>query len=69
MASKKDTEYDPDYPPLTAREHARIAWNVGRMAKRSISRPDARHTDLESNVNRVIDKARERAENNARKGK
>ncbi len=62
MTVARNTEQDPDYPQLTAREHARIAWNVGRMVKRSIGRPDARHTDLERKVDRIIDGARKRAE-------
>ncbi|MFD3530494.1 DUF6257 family protein [Streptomyces sp. NPDC058664] len=58
----KNTEYDPNYPPLTAGEHARIAWNVVRMAKRGIAGETVYQGDLEAKVDRIIDGARKRAE-------
>ncbi|MBT2440063.1 hypothetical protein J7E93_07995 [Streptomyces sp. ISL-36] len=67
MAGKKDTEYDPNYPKLTAGEHARIAWNVARMCKRGIAGESVYQGDLEAKVDRIIDRARERAEKNAKK--
>ncbi|MGA5068834.1 DUF6257 family protein [Streptomyces exfoliatus] len=69
MASKKDTEQDPNYPKLTAGEHARVAWNVARMCKRSIASETVYQGDLEKKVDRIIDKARKRAEKNDGKRK
>ncbi|MER5308145.1 DUF6257 family protein [Streptomyces sp. NPDC002773] len=69
MASKKSTEQDPNYPKLTAGEHARIALNVARMCKRSIASDTVYQGDLEKKIERVIDKARKRAENNDGKRK
>ncbi|MFG2872931.1 DUF6257 family protein [Streptomyces sp. NPDC048338] len=66
MANKKN-EQDPNYPKLTAGEHARIAWNVARMCKRSIASESVYQGDLEKKVDRIIDRARERAEKNAKK--
>ncbi|WP_435057225.1 DUF6257 family protein [Streptomyces sp. bgisy060] len=62
MASK-NTEQDPNYPRLTAGENARVAWNVARMAKRCLAGENADRSDLERNVDRIIDGARKRAEN------
>ena len=67
MASKKNTEYDPNYPPLTGGEHARIAWNVARMAKRGLAGESVYQGDLEAKVDRIIDGARKRYEKNAKK--
>ncbi|MFI0989709.1 DUF6257 family protein [Streptomyces exfoliatus] len=63
MASKKN-EQDPNYPKLTAGEHARVAWNVVRMCKRSIASETVYQGDLEKKVDRIIDRARKRAEKN-----
>ncbi|MFJ8663111.1 DUF6257 family protein [Streptomyces sp. NPDC093795] len=68
MASRKNTEQDPNYPKLTAGEHAQVAWNVARMCKRSIASDTVYQGDLEAKVDRIIDRARKRAENNG-KGK
>ncbi|MFE5295406.1 DUF6257 family protein [Streptomyces sp. NPDC056632] len=68
MASKKN-EQDPNYPQLTVGENARIAWNVARMAKRCMAGENADRSDLERNVNRILDRAHKRAEKNAKKGK
>ncbi|MFD3530098.1 DUF6257 family protein [Streptomyces sp. NPDC058664] len=65
----KDSEYDPNYPPLTAGEHARIAWNVARMAKRGIAGESVYQGDLEAKVDRIIDRARKRTEQNNGKHK
>ena len=53
---------DPNYPKLTAGEHARIAWNVARMCKRSMAGENVHQADLERKVDRIIDKARKRQE-------
>ncbi|MFJ8668544.1 DUF6257 family protein [Streptomyces sp. NPDC093600] len=65
MVSEKN-EQDPNHPKLTAGEHARIAWNVARMAKRSIASETVYQGDLERKVDRIIDGARKRAEKNAK---
>lgn len=67
MASKRNAEQDPNYPKLTAGEHARIALNVARMCKRSIASDTVHQGDLEKKIDRIIDRARERAEKNAAK--
>ncbi|MFF8599534.1 DUF6257 family protein [Streptomyces sp. NPDC015232] len=66
MARKQNAEQDPNYPKLTAGEHARIAWNVARMCKRSLAGENVHQRDLERKVDRIIDAARERAEKNAK---
>ncbi|MFE6850828.1 DUF6257 family protein [Streptomyces sp. NPDC057674] len=66
MASKKNAEYDPKHPPLTAGEAAKFAWYIGRMAKRGIAGEHVYQGDLEKKVDRLLDGARERAEKNAR---
>ncbi|MEU4268169.1 DUF6257 family protein [Streptomyces sp. NPDC026092] len=60
---------DPNYPKLTAGEHARIALNVARMAKRSIAGDNVHQADLERNVDRILDGARKRAEREEKKRK
>ncbi|MCM2393071.1 DUF6257 family protein [Streptomyces albipurpureus] len=62
-----------DEPQLTVAEKARVGWLIARMAKRGIADPD-RHghgtvdlTDLERRVERVIDGARKRQEQTAKK--
>ncbi|KOG20000.1 MULTISPECIES: DUF6257 family protein [Streptomyces] len=60
---------DPNYPKLTAGEHARIAWNVARMCKRSIAGDTVHQGDLEKKVDRIIDRARKRADQNDGKRK
>ncbi|MER7514818.1 DUF6257 family protein [Streptomyces sp. NPDC126499] len=67
MASTQNAEQDPNYPKLTAGEHARIALNVARMCKRSLAGENADRSDLERKVDRIIDGARKRAEKNGRK--
>ncbi|MFJ9576047.1 DUF6257 family protein [Streptomyces sp. NPDC101191] len=69
MASKKNEQQDPNYPSLTAGEHARVAWTVARMAKRSIASETVYQGDLERRIDRIIDGARKRAEKNARNGR
>ncbi|MEU4067995.1 DUF6257 family protein [Streptomyces wedmorensis] len=69
MASKKNTEFDPKNPRLTAGEYARVAWNVARMCKRGIAGENVYQGDLEKKVDRIIDRARERAEKNAKQDK
>ncbi|MFG3346926.1 DUF6257 family protein [Streptomyces sp. NPDC048018] len=66
MASKRNEQPDPNYPKLTAGEHARIAWNVARMAKRSIASETVYQGDLERRIDRIIDGARDRAEKSAK---
>ncbi|MER7954745.1 DUF6257 family protein [Streptomyces sp. NPDC096030] len=60
---------DSNYPKLTAGEHAKVAWNVARMAKRCLAGENADRSDLERNVDRVIERARKRAEKDAKKSK
>ncbi|MEU4099244.1 DUF6257 family protein [Streptomyces tanashiensis] len=67
MASKKDAEFDPKNPRLTVGEGAKVAWYVARMCKRGIASETVYQGDLEKKVDRVIDKARERAEKNAKR--
>ncbi|MFB6840948.1 DUF6257 family protein [Streptomyces sp. NPDC056361] len=62
MASKKNTEFDPDNPRLTAGEYARVGWNVARMLKRGIAGENVYQGDLEAKIDRIIDGARKRAE-------
>ncbi|MFI8914464.1 DUF6257 family protein [Streptomyces sp. NPDC053513] len=67
MASKKNAEFDLKNPKLTAGEYVQVAWNVARMCKRGIAGESVYQGDLEAKVDRVIDRARERAEKNAKK--
>jgi hypothetical protein len=57
---------NPD-PKLTAGEHAKVAYYVARMAKRSLASETVHMRDLERKVDRIIDRARERAEKNAKR--
>ncbi|MFD6248318.1 DUF6257 family protein [Streptomyces roseolus] len=66
MAAKPNTDYDPDHPPLTTGEKAQFAWYVARMCKRGIAGETVYQEDLEKKVDRILDRARERAEKNAR---
>lgn len=52
----------PDDPPLTAGEAARVVWLIGRMAKRGLAGEDVDLSDLQRKVDRIIDRARERAD-------
>jgi hypothetical protein len=52
----------PNDPPLTAGEAAKVAWYIARMAKRSIAGEDVHQADLQRKVDRIIDRARTRAE-------
>lgn len=56
-------------PPLTVGEGAKIAWYVGRMAKRAIAGEHVYQADLERKVDRILDGARERAEKTAKTSK
>jgi hypothetical protein len=47
-------------PPLTAREAARVAWLIARMAKRGLAGEDVDLTDLQRKLDRILDGARER---------
>ncbi|WP_328488244.1 DUF6257 family protein [Streptomyces zaomyceticus] len=49
-------------PKLTAGETARVAWNVARMVKRCAASESVDRSDLERNVERILDRARKRAE-------
>jgi len=49
-------------PKLTAGETARVAWNVARMVKRCAVSETVDRSDLERNVERILDRARKRAE-------
>ncbi|MEU3606592.1 DUF6257 family protein [Streptomyces sp. NPDC035033] len=70
MAAKKSNEYDPDHPPLTVGEGVKFGWYVARMAKRGIAGENVYQGDLEKKVDKLLDRARDRAEKNARgKGK
>ncbi|MFF8834329.1 DUF6257 family protein [Streptomyces sp. NPDC015130] len=67
MASKNSNEPDPKNPKLTAGEKAQVGWYVARMCKRGIASETVYQGDLEKKVDRIIDRARERAEKNAKK--
>ncbi|MFD5105509.1 DUF6257 family protein [Streptomyces cinereoruber] len=54
------TAHDP-YPKLTPTEHAKVAWCVARMAKRSVAGEQVDRADLERKVERILDGARKRA--------
>ncbi|MEV7566356.1 DUF6257 family protein [Streptomyces tanashiensis] len=66
MASKNN-ESGQKTPPLTAGEKAKVGWYVARMCKRGIAGETVYQGDLEKKVDRVIDRARERAEKNAKR--
>ncbi|WP_433890704.1 DUF6257 family protein [Streptomyces sp. CA-111067] len=51
----------PNDPPLTSAEAARVAWYIGRMAKRAIAGEDVYQADLQAKVDRILDGARKRA--------
>lgn len=57
----------PNDPPLTAAETAKVAWYTARMAKRSIAGDDVYLKDLQRKVDRILDGARRRAEQDAKK--
>jgi Family of unknown function (DUF6257) len=50
-----------DDPPLTGREAAKVTWLIARMAKRGIAGDDVDLTDLQAKCDRILNKARERA--------
>ena len=52
----------PNDPPLTAGEAARVAWLIGRMAKRGLAGEEADLSDLQRKLDRILDGARERAD-------
>jgi hypothetical protein len=52
----------PDDPPLTGREAAKVAWLIARMAKRGVAGEDADLSDLKRKLDRILDGARERAD-------
>ncbi|MEV7530968.1 DUF6257 family protein [Streptomyces hydrogenans] len=68
MARKNDA-YDPDHPPLTTGEKAKFGWYIARMAKRGIAGENVYQGDLEKKVDRLLDRARERAEKDQAKRK
>ncbi|MFF9341617.1 DUF6257 family protein [Streptomyces sp. NPDC014773] len=67
MARKKSTEFDPNHPPLTVGEGVKFGWYIARMAKRGIASETVYQGDLEKKVDKLLDRARERAEKNAKK--
>lgn len=61
----------PDEPKLTAGETAKVAWLIGRMAKRGLAAHNSPtgeiyQKDLEKKVDRVLDQARKREEREAK---
>jgi hypothetical protein len=52
----------PDDPPLTGREAAKVAWLIARMAKRGVAGEDVDLSDLKRKLDRILDGARERAD-------
>ncbi|MEU7699239.1 DUF6257 family protein [Streptomyces sp. NPDC039028] len=58
---------DQKTPPLTAGEKAKVGWYVARMCKRGIAGETVYQGDLEAKVDRIIDRARDRAEKNAKR--
>ncbi|MGW7457061.1 DUF6257 family protein [Streptomyces sp. NPDC054797] len=52
-------------PKFTAKETAQIGWYIGRMAKRGIAGENVHQGDLERKVERIIDGAREREQQQA----
>lgn len=56
----------PNDPPLTAGEATRLAWLTARMAKRGIAGEDVDLSDLQKKFDRILDKARTRAEQEKR---
>ncbi|GAA2407390.1 hypothetical protein GCM10010420_39370 [Streptomyces glaucosporus] len=55
-------------PKLTATEKAKVALLIARMAKRCAISEDIDRSDLERQVDRIIDRAREREEKAAKNG-
>ncbi|MER7152334.1 DUF6257 family protein [Streptomyces lydicus] len=53
-------------PPLTAAEKAKVALLTARMCKRSLAGEHVDLGDLQRKVDRILDDATKRAENNAR---
>jgi hypothetical protein len=51
-----------DDPPLTGREAAKVAWLIARMAKRGVAGEDVDLSDLKRKLDRILDRARERAD-------
>ncbi|MFF9848222.1 DUF6257 family protein [Streptomyces litmocidini] len=66
MASKSNKS-ESKTPPLTAGEKAKVGWYVARMCKRGIAGESVYQGDLEAKVDRIIDRARDRAEKNAKR--
>jgi hypothetical protein len=52
----------PNDPPLTAGEAARVAWLIGRMAKRGLAGEEVDLSDLQRKLDRILDGARKRAD-------
>ncbi|MGW4850877.1 DUF6257 family protein [Streptomyces sp. NPDC004288] len=63
----KNDEDNAKTPKLTAGEKTQVAWYVARMCKRGIAGDTVYQGDLEKKVDRVIDRARERTEKNAKR--
>ncbi|SEG46134.1 hypothetical protein SAMN05216223_105307 [Actinacidiphila yanglinensis] len=55
----------PNDPPLTTGEAARVAWLIARMGKRGLAGDDVDLTDLQRKLDRILNAARKRAEQNA----
>lgn len=55
-----------DEPKLTTSEKAKVAWYIGRMAKRGIAGDEVYQRDLESKLEGVLEGARKREERNAK---
>lgn len=56
-------------PKLTTGEKTQVAWYVARMAKRGLAGAHVYQRDLERKVERVIEQARKREEQAAKKSK
>jgi len=52
----------PNDPPLTAGEAARVAWLIGRMAKRGLAGEEVDLSDLQRKLDGILDGARKRAD-------
>ena len=56
----------PNDPPLTGGEATKVAWYIARMAKRGIAGENVDQTDLQRKLDRVLDGARKRAEQDSK---
>lgn len=57
----------PNDPPFTSAEATKLGWYIARMAKRAVAGENVHQADLQRKIDRIVEGARKRADQAAKK--